>query len=828
MSNCESLLKTQVIKLGGTSQTKIGYETLKTQVKGKKTVVVVSAMKTITNNLIYLVENFKDLNVSEWINRNIVEPNTGLAKFLGLKNISFLDEDFNYLLLLMKGRESKLELQDEILIISMGETFTAKILNNFLIKNNLNSVYLDSINFIKSNIENTERYNKGEFNVNNKTILEKFTNNDIIVVPGFRGNDKYNNISLLGRGGSDTTGSIIAASLNSDIYQIWTDVNGIYSGDPNKINNCNIIKSISYDAAQEISAMGAKVIHPYCIKPCKEKNIPIEIRNTFDYNNNSTIIEKNKGISNKTIYSITNQSNITIFKIESLNMWNNYGFVYDIFSYFKDFNVDVNIINTSQFNITTTTDDTDINKLNNLKNKLEEKYVVEVISNCNCISIVGENIKKYDKLNEIISSILKFDIKLTSYSSNDMTLSLIVDNKISVKLANIIHNIVFPFNKFELSNNIWWKDFLYLNGPEKCKYLYSLDIIKNKVSELKELTNIDKIYYAVKANNNRNILATIIKLGLGIETVSIEEVDLIEDIIRELSINYEDVNILYTPNFSNINDYLKIFNSNLNIITILDNIDIIKSYPAIFSNKSIGIRLDLNYGFGHCNKVITQGQDSKFGITPNDLINNIKVFKDNNIRIIGLHSHMGSGITEYKHWINNLQLIKEVYDKIPKETNNVKWFDIGGGFGINNTINFKELNNEIGQIKKEISNDISIFIEPGRFVVAESGIIWGKVTQIKIKNNTKFIGTNIGMTDLIRPALYSAIHPIYFKESSKLKELVTVVGPICESGDILIKNLQVSNDININDSIVITNTGAYGIVMASNYNNRKLPVQLIV
>ena len=84
------------------------------------------------------------------------------------------------------------------------------------------------------------------------------------------------------------------------------------------------------------------------------------------------------------------------------------------------------------------------------------------------------------------------------------------------------------------------------------------------------------------------------------------------------------------------------------------------------------------------------------------------------------------------------------------------------------------------------------------------------------------------MTDLIRPALYSAIHPIYFKESSKSKELVTVVGPICESGDILIKNLQVSNDININDSIVITNTGAYGIVMASNYNNRKLPVQLIV
>tara|TARA_B100000282_G_C31466827_1_gene369418 strand:- start:52 stop:618 length:567 start_codon:yes stop_codon:yes gene_type:complete len=188
---------------------------------------------------------------------------------------------------------------------------------------------------------------------------------------------------------------------------------------------------------------------------------------------------------------------------------------------------------------------------------------------------------------------------------------------------------------------------------------------------------------------------------------------------------------------------------------------------------------------------------------------------------------MGSGISNYKHWVNNLKLINSIYKKIPDSINKIEWFDIGGGFGIENVIDFESLDKEINIIKKDIP-DINIFIEPGRYIVAEAGIIWGKITQTKFKNNTKFIGTNIGMTDLLRPALYSAIHPTYFKELDGEKELATIVGPICESGDILVKNLMINKSLKINDSIIVSNTGAYGIVMASNYNNRKLPKQIIM
>lgn len=821
---------TQVIKLGGSSQTLTGYKTLVEKLNNDlKTVIVVSAIKGITNNLITLINKIRkdEKDKSIFLEEKIINVNSDLVRQLDL-DLSFLEEDYNFLRLIINS--SYLNLKDETKIVSMGETFTAKILNQYLLKYDHLTEFFDAVNFIKCNQKNLTLHNNGNFSVEKDIILDKLANKDMVVIPGFRGINSDEEICLMGRGGSDTTGSIIASELQSIKYQIWTDVSGIYSGDPNKMKNVHIIESISYDAAQEISAMGAKVIHPYCIQPCKKYNIPIEIRNTYNFDTKFTTIGNIDELSEKTIYSITNQEKNCIFKIESLNMWNNYGFVYDIFSKFKKYNVDVNIINTSQFDITTTTNDTDMKKLLLLKEELEKLYKVELVPNCNLISIVGENIKKFTKLNLVMNSILEFDIKLTSYSSNDMTLSFVIEEDFSNKLSEKIHNIIFPFNQFEIPKDIWWKELLENEGPDNCQYLYNLDVVNSKINDLKNLTSIDKIYYAMKANNNTDIIKNIINQQLGFETVSIDEIHHLESITNDLKLDNK-IDILYTPNFAKVEDYLAIFliseNQKFNIKVILDNLDVIKEYPEVFKDKKIALRLDLDYGFGHCNKVITQGQDSKFGIMPDDIINNFKLLDDLNISIIGLHSHMGSGISNYKHWVNNLNLIISIYKRIPDSINKIEWFDIGGGFGIDNVIDFNSLNKEISMIKKDIS-DMKIFIEPGRFIVAEAGIIWGKVTQTKFKNNTKFIGTNIGMTDLLRPALYSAIHPTYFKESNEEKELATIVGPICESGDILVKNLLVNKSIKINDSIIISNSGAYGIVMASSYNNRKLPDQIIM
>lgn len=814
----------QVIKLGGSSQTSIGYHNLFNYINNnQKTIIVLSAIKGITNDLIKLCQMDKEL-VNNFIENNIIKPNNNLINQLKLSNISFLDKDYNFLRLTLEKKE--LTIQDKINIISLGETFTSKILFSYFKEKNLSVSLIDSTELLFSDIENKSIFNNSKFNVLPEKLNNEFISKDIIIVPGFRGRDKNKNISLMSRGGSDTTGSLLAYGTDANIYQIWTDVNGLKSSDPSIIQNSQVIKTISYDAAQEVAAMGAKILHPFCIKPCKEKEIPIKVKNTYQLDDHNTTIQSVSDIPENTIYCISNQVNVSVIKVESLDMWNNYGFVYDIFSKFKDFNIDVNIINTSQFDITTTTDELDKDKLVNLKKKLEEDYQVEIIDKCNIVSIVGENIKKYNKINTIMQAVLEFDIKLTSYSSNDMTLSFVVDKKNVTNLINKLHSVIFPFQSFKLDKNIWWKKLLNQEGPEECKYIYNTEIIDQKIKNLLSMNSIDRVYYAMKANNNSDILNKVYQSGLGFETVTLDEIYYLENNFKSIS---SKINLLYTPNFAKIEDFKTVFNNKFNnfeIKVIVDNINLLIDFPEVFKDKQIGLRLDLDYGFGHCSKVVTQGQDSKFGMTPDDIINNINIFEENNIKITGLHSHMGSGINDYNHWVNNLVLLKNVYLKLPSNINNIEWIDIGGGFGLGDNINFELLNLELSKIKSTLDN-VEIFIEPGRYIVAESGIIWGKVTQTKYKNNTKFIGTNIGMTDIMRPVLYSSIHPVYFKESDN-KEIATIVGPICESGDVLVKNLEVPKNIKPNDSVVITDTGAYGIVMASNYNNRRLPDQEII
>jgi len=420
-----------VWKFGGTSQTYSTYNMILQkleQIKDKtKVVIVLSAISGITNKLLDLVLHNKNTIF------DIIEQNYLLASKCNV-NIKEVSENF------IAECMTKKTLDDQISIVSKGEFFTATILNNFLQLHNIESNFVSSLDVISSNQENNNLYNKGEFTVDSKKIISNFESCDVIIIPGFSGRTSYNKCCLLGRGGSDTTGSIIAAALNASLYEIWTDVNGIYSSDPRRITNTFINEIVHYDAAQEVAAMGAKVIHPYCILPCAVKSIPIYIKNTFNPDGLSTVICDKL---NNTVYGITLQDNVKVFKITSLNMWNNYGFVYDIFSTFKNSNIDVNIINTSQFNITTTTEESDVTKLEKIRYTLEDKYQVELGFNNSIVSVVGDNIRLIDNIGQIFKLTRDFNIITTSYSSNNMSLSFVIDTKDSVKLAQLLHDTVY-------------------------------------------------------------------------------------------------------------------------------------------------------------------------------------------------------------------------------------------------------------------------------------------------------------------------------------------------------------------------------------------------
>ena len=420
-----------VLKYGGTSQTLNTYNLIFDRINvGKcKYIIVLSAIKNITNKLL---EFTTTKNFNKW-NEILLENNNFSIECTNEKT------DFN---IEMENKLWNLE-EDKTEIIAMGEFFTTNILNKFLQNKGIKSKFLSSFDIIKSNQKNSGFYNKGEFTSNSEILLNELNNNDVLIIPGFSGVSCDNEPCLLGRGGSDTTGSIIAASINAKCYEIWTDVDGIYTCDPRFIKNTKIINSINYNASQEIAAMGAKIIHPYSILPCMNNKIPILIKNSFNPNSSNLTQICNYIEDKNEVYAISIQNDIKVFKITSQNMWNNFGFVFDIFSIFKKYNVDVNIINTSQFNITTTTDDTHIENLLEIKNELSKNYNVELIIDNSIISVISSEIRKYKKIGNLFEIAQNYDIILTSYSSNDMTLSWVINSKKSIDFAQNLHNIIF-------------------------------------------------------------------------------------------------------------------------------------------------------------------------------------------------------------------------------------------------------------------------------------------------------------------------------------------------------------------------------------------------
>lgn len=830
-----------VLKFGGSSLCERGYNVILEQINNLqnnkhfevcglecscKIIIVLSAIQKTTNKLVRLSDGE---NIFEEIKQDHINICKQLEIPFDTINKLFTELEMEYNFILKKLDNAYLS---KINIISYGEIISTHILSLLLKKHNIahNLINSQEIIFSENNHTAIDKNNlilKGKFCCNKQRLCNQIKTN-VAITQGFICSTKDNYTCLLSRGGSDTTASILATTMQAKKLEIWTDVDGIYSADPNNVENAQIIPNINYDICQELSAMGAKVLHPYCVKPCQEMNIPIYIKNTFNSNSKlHTIINSDIcNISDK-IFCVTNQKNITVFCIKSLNMWNDYGFVSDIFNIFSCLGIDINIIITSQFSISCTTNESSLEKINSAKETLCKKYEIKLYINCNIISLVGNNIiqnKKIHESHELINKIPKDNIYIIHYSDNNLSLSYVVNNSISDKLVSMFHtkficNIKLSIPKQNITS-CWYnkKDKITeaMNNNSSL-YIYDMESIKQKCKSMKSMTNIKKIYYAMKANYNIPVLKTICREGIGIECVSIEEIRYIRKNISD------DCDIIFTPNYCNKDEYRIAFD--YNAIVVIDNYEILLDAINIFRNKDIGLRIDCDLGDGHHEKVITEGSNVKFGFLPTkenlDIL--LSITKRHNIKIIGLHSHKGSGILDNNAW-------KKTMDKLlsfRNQFNDIKWINLGGGFGIKQ--NEKELDLNIINNTLNTGYDIDIYIEPGRYLVSESGVLVSKVTQIRKKNDINFIGLSTGMNSLIRPTLYGAYHNILnlSKIDHDSDTKYTIVGPICESGDVMGED-RLLPETEVDDLILIENAGAYGYSMSSRYNLREPAAEYVI
>lgn len=431
-----------VYKLGGTSQCKIGYDRLIQEIKIKfhennhsKIFIVLSAVSGVTNNLVKFTETKNHTYID-----NVLELNYKLIKELNLKEEEFILVK-NKLLEISSNYIKSFDMTDiyeKSEIIGYGEVFSTSIFYKYIDSEydfKFRTLELhNSYDYIKSKKEIYQCNSTTEFYCD--FDISDLVLNDINIFQGFIGSTPNGKKVLLGRGGSDTTGALIANALCAEFYEVWTDVDGIYTTDP-RIFNAKLIDKIDYELIQELASMGAKVMHPLSIKPCLDTNIPIYVKNTFNQSSNGTKITNLSecNFETNTFYAI--QKNETIFKIKSLDMWNSFGFLNDIFRLFSENKIDVNIVTTSQFSVSATTNEQNKYKLLELQQKLSEKYDVILISDCVIFSIVKRNIK--DIMGKI--NFNKINAEIIHMSDNNMTINFVLREFNKDMLNDIIKNI---------------------------------------------------------------------------------------------------------------------------------------------------------------------------------------------------------------------------------------------------------------------------------------------------------------------------------------------------------------------------------------------------
>lgn len=363
-------------------------------------------------------------------------------------------------------------------------------------------------------------------------------------------------------------------------------------------------------------------------------------------------------------------------------------------------------------------------------------------------------------------------------------------------------------------------------------YVYYKPKLAKQVRVLKKSISVrHKVFYAVKANSNLAVIKALKQFGVdGIDAVSPGEV------LLALEAGFEPEQIMFTGN--NITDKEMRFVAQKGLILNIDSLSRLEKFVSEYGLKSqrpkISVRISTDCGAGHHDHCITDGPYSKFGIHFSQINEIFRFLKEYKLNLSGVHNHIGSQILDPDKFLKAVKAVFEVARQFP----NLEFVDIGGGLGIPYKPNIDSMN--IAAFGKMISQEFSIFchkygwkptliLEPGRYLVGEAGYLVIQVNTIKINTyGRRFIGTDAGFNDLIRPAMYGSYHHIVNLSNPQGKrQRVWVCGNLCESGDVFARARWIE-EIREGDYLAICCTGAYGFSMASNYNTRLLPAEVMI
>ena len=673
---------------------------------------------------------------------------------------------------------------------------------------------------------------------------------EVILTQGYIARNVHGDTVLLGREGSDTSAAYLAAKLQARRLEIWTDVPGIFTADPRLVPSARLLIELHYDEAQELASSGSKVLHPRSLSPLRKHSIPLFVRSTQAPAIHGTTVSAVTHEAEPQVKGISTRSGVTLISMESTSMWHEVGFLSKAFACFAQQGVSVDLVSTSETNVTVSIDIEEglvpEDVMDALVSDLEAICRVRVIDNCATIGLVGRKIRTFlPTLSPALSVFEEERIHLVSQAANDLNFSFVIDQDQATRLITKFHASVIRKtgssavlgpsweelfrDELELAapDEPWWirkrDELLRIGGDKRSAYVYDIDSIRAAAESLQRLESVDRILYAVKANFNTEIIRTIAGLGIDFDCVSPGEVAH----LRGLLPGFDDSRLLYTPNFAPREEYAWAVSEGLQLT--LDNLYPLQAWPELFDGQRLFIRLDPGTGRGHHEHVRTAGVHSKFGIPRFEVDELVGLLEAANADVVGIHAHSGSGILDPDNWRSVAAELIKVAERFP----NVDVIDLGGGLGVpeksgDPKFDLEALDETLGAIRKAYPQ-YRLWLEPGRYLVSQAGVLLSRVTQTKGKGDLRYVGIGTGMNALIRPALYGAYHEIV--NLSRIDEAATdsatIVGPICETGDKLGSDRLLPPSTE-DDVILIANTGAYGRVMSSQYNLREVPPEVAI
>ena len=852
-----------VMKFGGTSvSTAASWSTIAGLVRnrladGLHPVIVHSALKGVSNMLDEILRDAAAGKATDGLSV-IREQHYQLAESMSIDGAALLDDLLHELDQLVAGVRliREVSVRVRVRIMALGELLATRLGAEYLRGEDLPVIWTDARDLLTSvstsGGQRAQDYISAKCDANPDSEFQDRLNSigKVILTQGFIARNEWGETVLLGRGGSDTSAAYFAARLQARRLEIWTDVPGMFTADPRVVPSARLLLALHYDEAQELASAGSTVLHPRCLSPLRNNCIPLFIRCTEAPGLSGTVVSSITDEVEPQVKGICLRNGLTLISMDGVDMWHEVGFLARAFGVFNEHGVSIDLVSTSETNVTVSIDTTDgtlaEDTRRSLLGDLQQLCRVRAIDDCSAVSLVGRKIRTIlPRMAPALEVFEEEKIHLMSQAANDLNLSFVVDQGQGPKLVRKLHSSIIrktggspvfgqSWEKLFRGDqpavqayDTWWMRkrelLLDLAKNQLNAYVYDRESVAQAARNLLDLKSVDRVLYAVKANFNAELLQILADEGVDFECVSPGEVEWLEQVIPDIDL----ARILFTPNFAPRGEYEWAIEKGLQLT--LDNLYPLEAWPELFKGKDLFIRVDPGQGRGHHEHVKTAGVHSKFGI-PRFEIDELKHLVDAaGADVVGIHAHSGSGILDPDNWRSVAVELVQVAEQFPS----VKSIDLGGGIGVpdkpgEKPFDLEKLDTTLDEIRESYPQ-YKLWLEPGRYLVAQAGVLLSRVTQIKGKGDMRYVGIGTGMNSLIRPALYGSYHEIVnlTRATEIPTDTVTVVGPICETGDKLGSDrlLPASKE---NDVILIANAGAYGFVMSSQYNRREVADELVI